>query len=394
LNSIIPGSPQASFGERLRNARLWNRLTQRELAETSGVSLSLVRKLEQGDRESASPERLHRLASALGVTTSSLLGTPPPVPDQAGALWTPARDAILSAAPASDGHVTAARTSRSLDNAARLYYANRYGDLSQALPLLIADAENAPPLLRSRVHQLAGAVMVQTRNREAAAVSLYRSVADAEAGGDDIDAAASVVTLCWLLLVEGRFAEVTALATRWADRVEPRMSTATVRELSVWGWLLLRGSAAAVRDNRPGEAADMMRLAAAAGAGIGREQGVRRMYWTNLGPATVAMKQAENAGLNGQPDVALRLAREVPPGLRTTSDNRNRHLLDVVLALVDLGRRDDALDILSQLRAEAGPWLAEQRLARDLFGRIAGGYRRRAWTGQMGEVAAAVRYRP
>ena len=52
------------------------------------------------------------------------------------------------------------------------------------LPRLLSDAENAPPLLRSQAYQLAGSVMVQTRNRDAARIALNRSLADAEATDD------------------------------------------------------------------------------------------------------------------------------------------------------------------------------------------------------------------
>jgi hypothetical protein len=61
-----------------------------------------------------------------------------------------------------------------------------------------------------------------------------------------------VVTQCWVLLRERRFGDVQSLAIEWADRVEPRLSTASRAEISTWGWLLLRASAAAIRDNRLG----------------------------------------------------------------------------------------------------------------------------------------------
>lgn len=178
------------------------------------------------------------------------------------------------------------------------------------------------------------------------------------------------------------------MAASWADRVEPRLSQATNPEISTWGWLLLRGSAAAIRDNRPDEAADMMRLAEAAAIAGGHERGGYRQYWTNFGPATVAMKRVENAVVDGRPDVALRLAARVRQGLRPTSDNRNRHLLDVAAASTELRRYDDAVGVLVQLHGEAGPWLAEQRMARDILGRIV--HRRRTLTPDMRDLAEAI----
>ena len=106
---------------------------------------------------------------------------------------------------------------------------------------------------------------------------------------------------------------------------------------------------------------------------------------TTFGPATVAMKRVENAVVDDRPDMALRLTGEVPRGLGATSDNRNRHLLDVVAAHLALRRYDAAFEILMTLSREAGPWLVEQRMARDLLGRIVG--RRRTLTSEMRGLA-------
>ncbi len=367
-------------------------MTQRELADVAGLSLSAVKKIEQGTLGQLRLETAHRLATALGVTTLAIAD---PVPQQEpepspGGIWTPTRDALLS--PAVSGMaepVTERGTADALLSAVKLYHDNEYERLARVLPLLLRDARDASPLLRSRVMQLAGSVMTQTRNHDAARVALAQSMTDAEATGSDLDAASTVITQCWLLLVEGQFSEVRTLAARWADRVEPRLSVATNPEISAWGWLLLRGSAAAIRDNRPDEAADMMRLAEAAAVAAGSERGGYRMYWTTFGPATVAMKRTENALVDGRPDVALKLATRVPARLRPTSDNRNRHLLDVSAANAELRRYDEAVGVLRQLSREAAPWLAEQRMARDILGRIV--QRRRTLTPDMRELAGAIR---
>ena len=381
-----------SAGDRIRSVRKRRGLTQRELAAAAGLSHSTVKKIEQGSYGGIRLETLRRLAAAMGVPTTTLMPAAvqrePEAPG--GTIWEPVREAIAHPQRAdSPALVTGRGLAEALLSGVRLYHGNRYDQLARVLPALLADAEDGPPLLRSRVLQLAGSVMVQTRQRETARVALDRSLADAQATGSTPDAASAVITMCWLLLMDGQFGQVRSLAAEWADRVEPRFSAATVDEMSVWGWLLLRGSAAAIRDNRPGEAADMMRLAEAAAVATGNERGGYHMYWTTFGPATVAMKRVENAVVDGRPDVALRLARRVPSGLRPTSDNRNRHLLDVSAAHLELRQSDDALGVLYQLSRDAGPWLAEQRMARDLLGRIIG--RRRTLTTDMRELADAVR---
>ena len=379
-------------GDRIRQLRKRRGMTQRELAEAADLSVSAVKKIEQGTLGQLRLETAHRLAVALGTTTLAIADpAPEPTPERAdGGIWTETRDALLSPAQASTAEpITERATADALLSAVKLYHDNEYDRLARILPLLLRDVRDASPLLRSRTMQLAGSVMVQTHNRDAARVALNQSMTDAETTGSDLDAASTIVTLCWLLLVEGRFSEVRSLAASWADRVEPRLTQATNPEISTWGWLLLRGSAAAIRDNRPDEAADMMRFAEAAAVAAGTERGGYRQYWTNFGPATVAMKRAENAVVDGRPDVALRLAAKVPSALRPTSDNRNRHLLDVALATTELRRYDDAVGLLKQLHGEAAPWLAEQRMARDILGRII--HRRRTLTPDMRDLAAAIR---
>ena len=326
------------------------------------------------------------------MPTTTLISQAAPEEPQAVApdLWGHSREAIIRPRrPDAVEPFSERALADTLTAAVKLYHGNRYEQLSRVLPGLLASAEDAPPLLRSRVLQLAGSVMVQTRQREPARVALDRSLADAESTGSAVDSASAVITACWLLLIEGKFEQVRRLSAEWADRIEPRFSSASAAELSAWGWLLLRGSAAAIRDNRTGEAADMMRLAQAASVAIGPERGGYHMYWTTFGPATVAMKRVENAVVDARPDVALRLAQDVQAGLRPTSDNRNRHLLDVAAAHLELRQYDDAFGVLRGLSRDAGPWLAEQRMARDLLGRII--ERRRTLTPDMRELADAVR---
>jgi transcriptional regulator with XRE-family HTH domain len=346
------------LGERLQTVRKRRGLTQRELAESSGVSLS--------------PEPA------------------PPHGNGGGELWTPTREALASMrdAPTAAEPVSVRSLEAALSHATRLYHDNEYERLARVLPRLIDDANSAPALLRSRTLQLAGSVMVQTRQPDSARIALNQSLTDAESTGNVLDAASAVITLCWLLIVERQFEAVRHLATRWADRVEPRLSVATTRELSTWGWLLLRASAAAVRDNRPDEADEMMRLAAAGAVAVRPESGPYHQYWTTFDPATVAMKRVENAVVDDRPDVALRLARDIPPDQRPTSDNRNRHLIDVSAAHVELRHYDAAFDVLAALSRDARPWLVEQRSVRDLLARIIS--KRRTLTPEMRELADLV----
>jgi len=376
----------AGVGDRLREVRKRRGLTQRDLARSSGVSLSLVRKVEQGDHGRIGAVALRKIAVALDVPVTAILAAVPqprPAPVN-GEIWKPLA-AALAEPDADEEPPAAADVASALTTATRLYHANKYPDLAAMLPGLVRDASLVPPVLRSRVLQLAGSALTQARQRDPARIALDRAFADAEAAGSVLDAASAVITQAWLMLGERRFEDVRLTAALWADRVEPKLSAATRPEISAWGWLLLRASAAAIRDNRADEAAGFMRLAEAAAVAAGPEKGSYHAYFTTFGPATVAMKKIENAVIDGRPGLALSLAAAVPPGLRPTSDNRNRHLLDVTAAHLDLRQYAAASDVLHRLSVQAPAWLTAQPAAASLLGQIIG--RRRLLTPQMRELA-------
>src|SRR5437763_13760915 len=65
----------STIGERIRELRNgW--LSQQELATAAGVSVDLIRKLEQGQRHTASVINLQKIANALDVDLVELFGQP------------------------------------------------------------------------------------------------------------------------------------------------------------------------------------------------------------------------------------------------------------------------------------------------------------------------------
>jgi transcriptional regulator with XRE-family HTH domain len=139
-----------TIGGRIREARKRSGLSQRELAQASGVSLSLISKLEQGERQDTSTQTIRKLAAALAVTTTALLGRDPrPRPASAEPSWEPVRHALTDpAATPFPGEVTESGVTSALDAAVKLYHDNQYDDLALVLPGLLRDAQAATPLLR------------------------------------------------------------------------------------------------------------------------------------------------------------------------------------------------------------------------------------------------------
>lgn len=112
-----------TVGDRICEARKRRGLSQRELAQLSGVSLSLVSKLEQGERQDTRTETLRKLAVSLDVTTMVLLGGAPGSPPVTSEpAWAPVRQALAD--PTGDSvlePVTEAGLSKALASAVKLY---------------------------------------------------------------------------------------------------------------------------------------------------------------------------------------------------------------------------------------------------------------------------------
>ncbi|MEV0346606.1 helix-turn-helix domain-containing protein [Nonomuraea sp. NPDC050680] len=385
----------ATIGERIRSVRKRRGLTQQGLADLAGVSASLIRKLEQDARKDVRLETLRKVAVALKVPTTSLMARldAESADEETLDLWAPVRRALYGL----DGQPTEAPTREGLGDALEasmpLWKQDRYTQIAAVLPVLLRDADAlvegdlSQRHVRGRLLHLVGWLMTQTRQFDEAEFALSRAMDDMN---DSLDAAATISTQCWLLLRQGRLDEARQMATRWAEDVEPRISRATPHQLSAWGWLLLRASAAAIRDNRPGEATDTIRLARTAAVAMGRELTPGDDFLRTFGPVTVAMKRVENAMVEDRPDKVLQLSQTIPlTDLRPTSNNRNRHLLDVAEAHRRMHRQSEAFEILQSVRHDAPEWMASQSYARDILKGIIG--RRRSLTDEMCDLADFVR---
>jgi transcriptional regulator with XRE-family HTH domain/alkylhydroperoxidase/carboxymuconolactone decarboxylase family protein YurZ len=385
--------PNAStLGERLQSVRKRRGLTQTELAHQAGVSVSLIRHIEQGVTEDTRLETARKLAIALRVPTTALVSRPDADtadPETAGS-WEPVNRALFRAAPQPDEPVTADGVAAAMGDAQEQLATNRYSDVRVLLPGLLRDStalNGDARKVRSRVLNMTGWLMVQTRQWDSAEATLGLAI---DAADDRLDAAAAVNTLCWSYLRQGQLTQARDLASHWADDIEPRFSRATTAELSLWGRLVLGVANAAVRDNRPGEADDALRLARAAADRIGREVTSDTSTTRTFGPVTVAMIRAENAAINDQPTTVLNVAEHIPADvLHPTSASRCRHRLDVANAMRQLRRYPESVEVLQQLRRDAPEWLVQQRYARDILGQIIG--KRRTLTAEMRELADFIR---
>ena len=389
-------------------------MTQEALAEAADVSIETIRKLEQNDRTTARMGTLHKLAGALGVTTSSLLGDASRATarreadgDQMALLdihrvLTPVRGST----PAPTGQpATAANVRATIRDVDHAYHADDYASALTRLPLMLtsardvansADSATRREALRllGQAHELAGTVLVQVRAFDLAHRTLSLAADAAGEASDELLDASSTVTMCWLLLREGRFEEAERLAVATADAIEPRFSVSDPERLTIWGVLMLRAAAAAVRDARWETADDMLAASAAAAARIGDQvpAGILGRHPASVGTfgsALVAMKRTEALVISGDPGAALEVAGRMAPIERPMLNNGNRHRLEIAHAQVMEGANSDAATSLFALRDGNATWLRQQRLARDVVQLLASA-RRRAMTRELADLAALV----
>lgn len=385
-----------TLGERLASVRKRRGLTQRELATASGLSVSLIKKLEQGERSDVRIETARKIAEALRVPTTMLIsrrGDGDEAYQDIAETWEPVRRALVGQVPLSDEQATPGGVREALTELAPALTSHHYTIVRNVLPALLRDAdaldddEREGQRIRADILTTTGYLLTQTRQFAIAELTLLRAI---DAAGDKLSAAAAADVLVWLYLRQGRLAEARETAVQWADDIEPRFSRATVHELILWGRFLLDITNAAVRDNRLGEAQDALQLAAAAAARIGREVQLHPHSQGVFGPVTVAYIRAESRVLIDQPDRCLAIAESLPrqpPYPELVS--RLRHRLDVANALAQTRRYPEAIAAIREIQIRAPEWLMEQRYARDILGEII--QRRRTLTPDMRELADAVR---
>ena len=390
-------------------------LTQEGLAEGADLSLSTVRKVEQGGH--VSMDTLAALAAALGVSTSALFASEAPKPvvgpqDEANRRYlAELRRALMPpiglAAPLPEpGEAEEPSSIRQrVQDGHALYQADRYTSVARKLPDLLRSSEAAVSTLegeeqqhamiaRSHALLLTGKYLTQVRQYDMAYYALAEAIRLSRETGQTQVASTGVVGLCWLLLRQDRFDESEHLAAQTAADIEPRMSQATPAQLSVWGELWLRVAAAARRNNRQDEATHARRMAATAGGALEREYADFPSHWGGFGPVTTEAKAVEDLALVGDARGVLRRADEGPLSPkavrnlgRLSANNWGRHRLDVAHAHVLLGSHQDAMDELVGLRETGDVWITHQPMARRVMEDILK-VRKRTLTEEMRSMAA------
>jgi transcriptional regulator with XRE-family HTH domain len=392
----MPENP--TIGRRIQSVRKRRGLSQKQLAELSGVSASLIKQLEQDQRQDTRLATLLKLAVALRVPTAEL--APHPIADDATTdevrPWEPVRLALEGRTTASQDDEPASPRDLSTEFGAckPLFRGGQFIELIPRLSSLLADADalvnsSSPPTvssrrLRSRIRQMAAWLMILTWQFDSADLAIRLALDDAP----DVRSAVPIMDAdCWRYMRQGDLGKAREVAIRWADDTEPnKISKASRDDLASWGLMLLRVSATAMRDNRPGESEDALSFARMAADGIrhmehNSDDGLLHAF----GPKTVSMAVAENAMIAGMPDITIQVASTLGGDAYPLPWVWNRHRLDVANAHATLRQYSEALSVLQEIRHDVPEWLIAQRYVRDILAKII--ERRRTLTSEMRDFA-------
>ncbi|GAA3377430.1 helix-turn-helix transcriptional regulator [Streptomyces racemochromogenes] len=371
------------LGDRLSRLRRFANLTQEGLAERSGVSVDVVRKLEQRRKHSARLPTLHALSKGLGVELTSLLGDPPGVPSN-GEADSPAlvavRRAIMPPLFAPPEEPTGAeRLSLPLLRAElaagwTLYHSADFGRLMEVLPGIIADARllaavgnadqrAAGQAALGKALQLGGHLAIRLGKTDLALSALERAYTAAGDSSDPLLAPMLSNSVAWAYQRQARLDDARNLAVHAADAVE-REHTGKSEGVRVWGALLMSAATSYARSDDYATANDMMVTAEkAAGRLATLPPPADGKLVSVFSRSSVRIERVRLAVQHERPEEALTLARGIRLSKDTPPSWRTWLLLDLARAHADLGDATGALKALERLRRVAPAWMRHHTLA-------------------------------
>ena len=350
-----------SIGPRIARQRRARGITQIALAQDAGVSVSLLRKMEQGSRIASQPV-VAALARALHVDITTLTGQPydregthpdrihSAVPDlrRALAYWNLSSELEVATRPP-------AELARDAAEIATLYQLDRNFEVGQRLPSLLmeafatlheSDGEQREVLFDALMGMFyaAHAVTYQSGYEDLSTIVEERiSWIAAESGDPVMKAFASWVRTTSLMRL-GAYDAGLRVLDQALDEVDPGSQTDPAA-LRMVGSLHLRSAILAARANRPQEAAAHVAEARQSAGHTGADTD---NDWRNLafGRTNVEIHAVATAVESGDGPGALTLADEVRFSgdvLRRLPIRVGHHHMDVARAQLWQGKTDSAL---------------------------------------------------
>jgi transcriptional regulator with XRE-family HTH domain len=366
-------------GQRIALHRARRGLTQEELAGLVGISLSLMKKIESGDRPLTRFSTLVLFAQALRVKDlRELTGVPLPlVPD--GARNHPSTDAVRAAMherPPSTGEAPPlAGLAEQIERTWEAWQTPsqwRYAVVGQQLPELIRDVQRALRLhsgderrqaLRqaSKLYQLVRTWTKRVGEHELSWLAADRAVTAALDADDPDLAAAAAWNLAMILSAKGHTENARAVVYQAIDELTPLMSDASPPRLAVWGGLHLMGATEAARDDKADEAQHLLEQAAPVAARVGETNHFRLVF----GPTNVALHRVSTYVELGRTRDALDVAERVSVAGVAAVERRLTFHLDAARSYARKKNDVAAVHMMQRVHRESPEELRYNALARE-----------------------------
>lgn len=368
-----------TIGSKLRQIRDERGLTRQGLADRTrhadpaakGVSVEMIRKIEQGERQPGMGT-IYALAAALGAEPARLLDKRPLLKagDEEDSALLALRDALTDPAGlpglALDEEGTPA-TLETLQDAVGTawdaYWEGRFGLLASLLGVVVRSGRASGETLGqdaqrplAQALQLSADLFAHMGDDNFAMLVARRAYCAAEDSGDELQAAAVAGTLSWIMQHQGRLDRAEQLAAAAADRIRPRQKV-SLDHWNVYGALILSAAAPAATAGKADTVEGYMLDARA--AAVHFTEGDGHAYQCSFGPTQVAMQICYTSTTLGRFGPALAAAKRVDRAdlLRISY---GAHQLDVAQSC--LGRRKTAagIDALWEAYQVSEEWFRQQ----------------------------------
>jgi transcriptional regulator with XRE-family HTH domain len=375
-----------AIGQRIASHRMRRGLTQEELAGLVGISLSMMKKIESGDRLVTKFSQLVLFAQMLRITDlRELTGVPLPLmPD--GRRGHPSADAVRAAMMdrglAAGESLGLAALTAAIEKAWRRWQeasAFRYAAVGQDLPDLIRGVEAAVRSHRdgerrkalreaSKLYQLARTWTKRVGVHELSFVAADRAVSFALEADDPDLAGAAAWNLAMILSAQGKTDSARAVVSRAIEELRPHLDDASPARLAVFGGLHLLGATEAARGDNGDEAERLLDTADRLAARLGETNHFRMVF----GPTNVALHRVTTAVELGRNAAALDVAERVDIDQAQAVERRLTYHLDIARSYARTRNDVAAVHMIQRAHADSPEELRYNVLARETLRQLMG----------------------
>jgi len=352
---LTAASASRDSGQAIALARKARRLTQHELARRAAISVSLLRKIEQG-RRPLSPGIRAALTAALGTIPAGHHAEP--APGRITVALPLLRDVMdCYDIPADHAPRPLPELRHEIATATSWRLASRYAELAGLLPGLLSELTTAALTgtgheqeqaygLLALGYRAADAIADKhgCRDMSARAVELTRWAAG-HSGDPQLEMMAAYVRAELFFTGPHPWAGLRTL-----DSIAgPAPPGRTASRLAMYGALHMRGAVLAARAGMPGEAADRMAEARAAARRV--PDGI--YHGTAFGPTSIRIHELAAAVESGDIARALHLTRRWQPPRALPAERRSHFYIEAARAHSRAAHSDQATAALWQARRAA-----------------------------------------